>query len=51
MKAIYAGSFDPPTTGPDAKSTVFKINVWDWNPGKIEYNSVEEMVQVGWMVD
>ncbi len=38
---------------PDAKSTVVKTNVWNWNPNaeKIEYNSVEEMVNDGWMVD
>lgn len=39
---------------PKSKSTVVKSSVWDCqNPNveKIEYNSVEEMVNDGWMVD
>lgn len=38
---------------PEAKSIIIKTNVWDWNPQarKIKYDSVEEMVADGWMVD
>lgn len=47
---------EPPTCGcltPDDRTTIIMTSIWDFDPGaeKIKYDSVEKMVEDGWMVD
>lgn len=52
-KSLSNGDYEHGCIVRSDRSVIFKTNVWDWNPNteKIKYNSVEAMVDDGWMVD